>query len=74
MSEFIKFLGNLKPRVKSRRERMTYWMLAIGVFMFTLCLIFKVSLLDALAFYGGMSVVAGWYLQKETEKKSEEPM
>lgn len=74
MLEFIKFLESLKPRIKSRRERMTYWMLSIGVFMFVLCLIFKVSLIDALAFYGGLSVVAGWYLQKETEKKSEEPM
>lgn len=53
---------------------MTYWMLAIGVFMFLTCVIKGVSLLDALAFYGGLSLVAGWYLQKETDKRSEEPM
>lgn len=70
----LDILRNLKPRIKSRRERMTYWMLAIGVFMFCLCLITKTSLLDALAFYGGMSAVAAWYLQKETDKSSQEPM
>lgn len=74
MKQFIEFLSALKPRIKSRRERMTYWMLTIGVFMFIVCVICKISLLDALAFYGGLSMVAGWYLQKETEKKSEEPI
>ena len=74
MLKYLKYLDLLKPRIKSRRERMTYWMLTIGVFMFLVCVFKNISLLDALAFYGGLSLVAGWYLQKETDKSSQEPM
>lgn len=65
-----KIIQGLTPKITSRRERMTYWMLAIGVFMFTLCVIFGVPLLEAAPFYGAISLVAGWYLQKETDKSS----
>lgn len=71
MKEFLKYL---KPKFTSRRERMTYWMLVIGVFMFLVAVDKGVPLLEVLGYYGGLSVVAGWYIQKETQKESKNEM
>lgn len=71
MKEFLKYL---KPKFTSRRERMTYWMLVIGIFMFLVAVDKGIPLLEVLGYYGGLSVVAGWYIQKESAAPSKSDM
>lgn len=66
----MEFLKKLRPRITSRRERMTYWMIVVGVFMFLVSAIAGLPLLEVVPFYGAISLVAGWYLQKETDRNS----
>lgn len=66
----IKVTKYLRPRITSRRERMTYWMLALGFAMFLISVIMHVPLLEVAPLYAAISAVAGWYIQKETDKNS----
>lgn len=60
------------PQIKitSRRERMVYWMMVIWFVSFVITVSIGSSLIELLAYYGGLSMVVGWYVQKETEKES----
>lgn len=49
---------------------MTYWMLALGFAMFLISVIMHVPLLEVAPLYAAISAVAGWYIQKETDKNS----
>jgi preprotein translocase subunit SecG len=59
-----------KIKITSRRERMTYWLMVIWFISFIIAVCVGISLLDLLAYFGGLTMVVGWYTQKETEQQS----
>lgn len=60
----------IKIKVTSRRERMTYWLIALGFIMFLIGVIAKTPLLEVAAMYTPIAATGGWYINKETEKES----
>lgn len=63
-------LSKILPKFSSRRERMTYWMIALGFAMYIYAVDHAVPMLEVVAMYGAIAAVVGWYLQKETEAPS----
>lgn len=45
-------------------------MMVIWFVSFVITVSIGSSLIELLAYYGGLSMVVGWYVQKETEKES----
>ena len=63
-----------KPMFRSRRERMTYAMILVGLIMFSTGVWLKVPTLETAAMYAGIAGVAAYYLKQETDTPSKEPM
>ena len=53
---------------------MTYVLIILWFIFGIVCICTKVNLAEASAYYGAVGVLAGWYLQKETDKESQKPM
>lgn len=74
MAVLTKITSNILPKFTSRRERMTYWMMILGFIMYIVGAYLKIDTYATLAMYGGIATVAGYYLKKESDVPSKEPM
>ena len=66
----MKLQGLFKVGVASKREKMAYWLTILGFAMYLVSVIAKVSLIETAAMYTPIAAAGGWYINKETQRKS----
>lgn len=67
-------INNFRIKLTSRRERLTYWLVAVGFAMYLAALIAKASIIDTSVMFGAIAAPCAYYLKKETDRESTKDM